>query len=157
MKQSKTDSKAALPPFPNDFHVSFSHVQLCVDKIQPLSAYKQMEDSLNQFHEQAECLSTVDEKAKLWQSMTGQSSVAAADFQSQNRDFIQQLLIGFGFRVTGFRDMDQGMATTQSLLLTSKDPFGVQIIVTAAMENEQTIANVKDRYSHFDVGRSQHC
>merc|ERR1740136_176256 len=48
-------------------------------------------------------------------------------FIPQNRDVIKQLIMGLGFRVTGMRYGD----ATRSLLLTTRDPGGVQFVVSS--------------------------
>jgi hypothetical protein len=154
-------STASTLPGTHNLQVSFSHVQLYVDNLQPLSIYTRIEDLLNAFHEQAAYLSTVEEKAELWKSLIDVSSPVGVDgdFESHDRDVIYQLLIGCGFRITGYRDIEQGKATTQSFLVTSKDPAGVQIVVTAAALATDVGREHSEKeciYSHFDVGTSNH-
>ena len=65
-------------------------------------------------------------------------------------------MVGFGFRVTGYRypEQDNNRVTAKSLLVTSRDPSGIQIVVsaaTAAASGEDYL--VQDDYFHFDVGK----
>jgi len=181
----------------HDLQVSFSHVQMYVDSMEPLSVYKQLEDVLNLFHDQDTSQWDVEKKTLLWKSLIdpvpskGDSSntieyvsspssrlVEAHVSPNRSRDLIQQLLIGFGFRITGCHGMEdhqqqqqQGggdrvlttKSTTHSLLITSKDPLGVQIVITAASslpqpdnkqgEEKEAVMYNNSEYTHFDVGR----
>jgi hypothetical protein len=132
-------------------HVSFSHVHLYVDHLKDLQVYKDLEDRLTGF--------VKDCKSPLGQDIVTQQDnwrkvqpdhfapVDEAAFVPQNRDLAQQLLAGFGFRVTGAR---YGAANTRTVLVTSKDPSGVQFLLTAkdAQANGQ-----QDTYRHFDAGK----
>ena len=147
------------PPLTNDLRVSFSHVHLYVDCVESLDVYENLEAYLNCFHAQA-CSSgfplTLKEKRTRWESLTGSSPSKHATFSSQNRDVIKQLMVGFGFRVTGYRypEQDNNRVTAKSLLVTSRDPSGIQIVVsaaTAAASGEDYL--VQDDYFHFDVGK----
>ena len=118
--------------------VAFSHVQLFVDRVEDLRVYKAMEKRLNDFaddvaHQSSEEGSSlsVAQKKQLWAAAVAAASPPAAAeppfYCPQNRDVVMQLLSSFGFRVTGARFGSQ----TRSVLVTSRDPRGVQIIVTA--------------------------
>jgi glucose uptake protein GlcU len=85
-------------------------------------------------------------------------------FILQNHDVVQQLIVGFGFRVTGYRfpnhqddnddNDDSNKANTRSLLITSRDSFGVQIIVMDNTTNgEEDSPSVDDQHLHFDGGK----
>ena len=114
---------------PNDPVVSFAHVQLYVDNVERLHVYKALEEKLNAFAEAAKGCATLEEKKALW-TVTGPPSggTPSTPFCPVNRDVVSQLLSSFGFRVTGAWFTEQ----TRSVLVTSRDPNGVQIIVTAA-------------------------
>lgn len=104
--------------------VSFSHVHLYVDKLEDLSVYKALEDELNAFALEASSLDSLESKRQLWLDMTKRD---AMDFVSHGRDVVKQLLAGFGFRVTAARYQ----ADSRTVMVTSPDPCGVQIVVTA--------------------------
>ncbi|KAL7576276.1 hypothetical protein ACA910_018101 [Epithemia clementina (nom. ined.)] len=94
-------------------------------------------------------------------------------FLPQNRDVVRQMLAGFGFRITGARyaslggsDSDTTHSTTattttssRSLLLTSRDPNGIQVLVTAIdpinnSSDDQTMTTTReDQFHHFDASR----
>lgn len=133
-----TESKSSV-----EESVSYSHVQLYVDRVEDLSVYKALENQLNTFSNkvQNEDLPRLEQKKKLWQTLvmpeTSSSFTTERTFCPQNRDVVQQLLSGFGFRVTGARyddDDDTETCSTRSVLVTSRDPAGVQILVTAAAD-----------------------
>lgn len=152
---AKSSSTSALSSG-NDSRLSFSHIQFYVDKIEPLMVYKKLEESLNQFHDTVKPRMTMETKADMWGSVAAnlKPTTAPLDFASHNQDFIKQLLIGFGFRITGFHNFDEcSVATTRSLLFTSKDPNGVQFVVSAAREEPENAENVPDEYSHFSAGK----
>ena len=165
--------------------VSYSHVQLYVDRVEDLATYKALEEQLNAFSaaaaagtasQQTKELSLVlslEEKRQLWRSLlvstaettttdakvdtTPQLSPDTIIFCPQNRDVVKQLLAGFGFRVTGARYNNNG-STTRSVLVTSRDPAGVQILVTAAAtaataddddDGEEAVANKEDAMGMF--------
>jgi 4-hydroxyphenylpyruvate dioxygenase-like putative hemolysin len=109
--------------------VSFSHVQLYVDQLEDIDVYKQYENTLNDFARRSELLKTLQEKQQLWHSLSGITIQPPDDsqFQPHNRDVIKQLLAGLSFRVTAAKYT----GSTRSVLVTSKDPQGVQILVTA--------------------------
>jgi hypothetical protein len=157
-----------------NLNVSFSHVQLYVDRVEDIEVYKELERSLNEYaakrssSEQETASATgesIDERRKLWESLTtSRGTQEKTLFIPQNRDVVKQLIVGFGFRVTGYRFPDQqdnndnddnNKANTRSLLITSRDSSGVQIIVTANTKNgEEDSPLVDDHHLHFDGGKS---
>jgi hypothetical protein len=151
---------------PHELQVSFSHVQLYVDGVEDIQVYKDLESKLNEFarlsskHELEEDAhnrgdsSRATEKHELWQGRieTETKECDNQDFVAQNRDVVKQLLVGFGFRVTGYRFPSQDNAVnTRSVLVTSRDLHGVQIVVTAASSAAE---KTPDDYLHFDEGKS---
>lgn len=121
--------------------LSFSHVNIYVDHVEDLDVYKELERNLKTNNNKI----TNDESS-------------SATFCSQNRDMVKQLLAGFGFCVTGVRMFSEG-GNTRSVLITSKDPHGVQFVVTAVDPNS-TVETDLD-YPHFDAStcpcRCVHC
>ena len=103
----------------NDIQVSFSHVHIHVDHVQDLKVYKQLEHDLN-------CGNRITD--------------VETEFCPQNRDLVQQLLCGFGFRVTGVRrnTTTTSETNTYSVLVTSKDPQGVQFVITSIDSESQS-------------------
>lgn len=116
-------------------------------------------------------LSTQQQQRELWHSITTDTDTDTTTkvantkevedtlFVPQKRDVVKQLMCGLGFRVTGYRfpnkeEKKANSANTRSLLVTSKDASGVQIIVSAidddnVVKEEQ---DASDNYQHFDAG-----
>jgi len=68
----------------------------------------------------------------------------------------QQLIAGFGFCVAGCYPevhASNSDTTTKTVLVTSSDPRGIQILVTAAVDNVVVDGGdiLKERYRHFDA------
>lgn len=158
--------------------VSFSHVHLYVDQIQDLSVYKALEERLTAFagklldeddnnnhNLQQRSTTTLADKKALWKSLaavTTRDEDNDVPFAPHNRDVVQQLLAGLGFRITAARyptDAASTIATsttsttnTRTVLVTSCDPRGVQILVTA-VDPKSSDNNGKDAFGHFDAAR----
>ena len=117
-----------------DVAVSFSHFHLYVDKVDELAMYRSLENKLNIFDASLSAnapLPSVEEKKQLWRSLGSAEGMNRDEdeprFIPQNRDIIRQLIAGLGFRVTGYADH----STTRTVLLSSRDPDGVQIVISA--------------------------
>ena len=153
--------------------VSFSHVHIYVDDLKDLEVYKDLEDRLNGLVKdcgEVPLGKDIPTQRKLWQTryqpdhfdkVTSDPAAANSAFVPQNRDLVQQLLSGFGFRVTGSRypaASGQDGTTTRSVLVTSKDLSGVQYLLTAKDKTTKAAADsgdaksVGDKYHHFDAG-----
>jgi hypothetical protein len=124
-----------------DNRVSFSHVQLFVDHVEDLEVYKTLESQLLSFCERVNTLSSqsLEAKRRLWSSLTrgvpdGNFETTIESFCPQNRDVVKQLLVSPGFRITGSHYDDH----TRTVLVTSREPAGVQILVTAVTPNSTT-------------------
>lgn len=141
-------SKFELESTKNDVEISFSHIHLYTDHIGSVAEYKELEESLNSLSLYASSKS-LSEKRELWKSQNPLADPSEA-FIPQNRDVVKQLLVGFGFRVTGCRLPEKDNTNTKSLLVTSRDPNGVQIVVTAADRESE---NSSDNFHHFDAGK----
>lgn len=133
--------------------LSFSHVHLYVDELDELSSYKEYESELHKLSTQ--CCSSTAAKDLTAGSVANEKKEAIA-FVTHGRDVVRQLLAGFGFRITGARysglqdDCDTIQTNTRSLLITSKDPCGIQIVITA----QDSTTDVKlDPFYHFDALR----
>mmetsp|Transcript_2554 Transcript_2554/g.3641 ORF Transcript_2554/g.3641 Transcript_2554/m.3641 type:complete len:743 (+) Transcript_2554:24-2252(+) len=160
------------PNEPDDgVDIRFSHVHLYVDGVCELSAYKELEDSLNLFQKNYDELTTgegtdevnecgqlnVDVGRQLWQSITKQNmydGTSVEHFASHGRDVVKQLIAGFGFRVTGCH----ATSHTSTVVVTSKDPNGIQIVVSAMARDGENDVDVEEAsaaeedndYHHFD-------
>jgi hypothetical protein len=160
----------------SDVSLSFSHVHLYVDRVDNVSVYKEFEQKLNMLSRRiSPCSESVDvESSQLaWESInpTRFGALKTGFFESENRDVVKQLLAGFGFRVTAtrMREDDSSSSTsakvnTRSVLVTSRDPRGVQFVVTAlydhispvTVENGETNVDT-DEFFHFDASAYLHC
>ena len=120
--------------------------------MEDINVYKELEETLNKFHAEAMDQSCI-ERRQLWEKLTGRHSSQSTDFVPHNHDVIKQLMVGFGFRVTGYRfpQPEKNFANTKSLLVTSRDSSGVQIVVTAVASNRTNIGT--DDYLHFDSSK----
>mmetsp|Transcript_10558 Transcript_10558/g.19234 ORF Transcript_10558/g.19234 Transcript_10558/m.19234 type:complete len:789 (-) Transcript_10558:209-2575(-) len=149
-----------------DVSVSFSHVHLYVDRVDAMSVYKEFEQKLNMLSRRiSPCSESADvESSRLvWESInpTRFGGSKTGSFETENRDVVKQLLAGFGFRVTGTRmreDSASAKVNTRSVLVTSRDPRGVQFVVTALddcispVTIENGVTNVDtDEFFHFDA------
>ena len=168
--------------------VAFSHVQLYVDDIENLDVYKQLEGHVNQLakhinddmHENANDVQSegsaldVAKYRELYRTIASSSSTTTSskdshannngtntnpsEFKPQGRDVIKQLIAGLGFRITAQNTSNYCHGGTNTVLLTTKDPHGVQIVVTALTSASGCDANNDaseyddddDKYDHFD-------
>lgn len=133
--------------------VFFSHVHLYVDELNDLKVYKDLEDRLNSFVKDCDAPlgSDISTQRKLWEQVQPDHLQEPSAFVPQNRDLVQQLLSGFGFRVTGARY--NPAAATRSVLVTSQDPSGVQFLLTAKEDPKAPESQKHDCYHHFDAGK----
>jgi hypothetical protein len=130
--------------------VSFSHVQLYVDHIDDMEVYKELEQKMNRFSRAASKAVSLEEKRSAFKSMSG-DTWDMDPFVPQKRDVIKQLIVGFGFRATAYRFPSEGCSTnSRSVLVTSEDLRGVQLVITAIDEESEIGV---DSYHHFDAGR----
>ena len=144
--------------------VSFSHIHLYVDSVEDVDVYKKMEADLNPLSSRIAEMGEdgndsggdgqssgldIEKCRMLHDDITGRSSsdVLDEEFVPQGRDVVKQLLSGLGFRVTGKRMAD---SNTRSVLVTTKDPNGVKIVVTSLGGDSE-----RDQYSHFDASNVQ--
>lgn len=126
----------------NALQVSFSHVQFFVNQLEELSSYQQLQDTLNdlhQHHTSGSCDNSQSEK-QAWEQLSGVPSPPG--FVSHGRDVVKQFLVGLGFRIT--------RAGPQRLLVTSKDPRGVQFIISARNTEPNSSSSM------FTEGESSH-
>ena len=106
----------------------YDHLQFFVDNLKPLSHYKAVEARLNEFAERVPRTNglPVDVAAarEVWCQMGGAADPEA--FEVHGRDLVEQMLCGFGWRITGQHEGDE----TRSLLLSTVDPSGARFIIT---------------------------
>lgn len=132
--QSRMESAPSIDVNP-DVAVSFSHFHMYVDKVDDLATYKTLENNLNAFTAvltDKDGSLSAEEKNQLWGSLCSDDGVHCnrddvPPFAPQNRDVIRQLIAGLGFRVVGYGDH----ALTRTVLISSRDPNGVQILISA--------------------------
>ena len=178
MASTTTDSRSGSPTCVArgaPAEVSFSHVHLYVDAVDDIDTYKNLESRLTEFSLKAiiggdkyqkKTGLDVEKCRALWNSIVSTNDSheiddddtnkkAEAEFVPQNRDVVKQLIAGLGFRVTGKRMAgDDGIeSNTRSVLVTSCDPKGVQVVVTALdTSTAGTTGAAQDKYAHFDAG-----
>jgi hypothetical protein len=134
--------------------VSFAHVQLFVDKLEEWQVYQALETTLNEFRccnerqKEDNLVASVDDSCspqaqiethqRLWRDMPSTSGEQKMVFTPHNRDIVKQLMFGFGFRVTRATttttttdQRDSDACGTRSVLVTSRDPKGIQFLITA--------------------------
>jgi hypothetical protein len=139
--------------FTKPLQISFSHVQLYVDNVENLEVYKNLEKRLVAFDEAVGQQKTCDleDKRKLWRSLVpNENEEKYKSFVPQNRDVIKQMMVGFGMRITG---VHRGNGT-KSFLVTSQDPKGIQMVVTAKEHTPETLEAYIDTsiFHHFAAG-----
>ena len=146
-----------------DFHISqtlgirFSHVHVYVDHVKEIEEYKKIEDSINRFHHkfdsvnlQSKFLMDANRGKEILSSMED-ISPAFEGYLSHGRDIVKQLITGFGFRVTGYYPPHGDTSTSNTVLVTSSDPTGIQIVVSSRCRCENDDV-VDEKYLHFDRG-----
>jgi hypothetical protein len=156
----------------DELQVSFSHVQLYVDHVKDLKVYKQSEHALNHYANQVQPDMNLSDKQQLYQSLLGNDGTppTASSFVPQNRDVIEQLIAGFGFRITACRypllepttsnENSHYTTNTRSVLVTSKDGMGAQFVITALHDDDQqdnmntAESDTQDSFHHFDASKS---
>lgn len=161
---------------PHGFDIQFSHVHLYVDHVDDLDEYKQFEDSINKFHHDYDSTASSsssssnshDQSAgqgrpmnvikgkEIWTSI--QDSIAMSphasseSYLSHGRDVVKQLIAGFGFRVTGCYPAAHATSASKTVLVTSSDPKGIQIVVSSLDNTRGDVVN-DEKYLHFDPGQ----
>ena len=143
--------------------IRFSHIHLYVDHLEDVDSYKEYEDSVNRFNQEFDSrriksdtiLYDVNVARETWNTIQGLSP-ATEKYLSYGRDIVRQLIAGFGFRVTGCFPNAQARYATRSVLVTSSDPKGVQIVISSlsGYEDENEIDDTE--YFHFDRGKVSH-
>ena len=139
---------------PENLNIKFSHIQLYVDHIEHVNEYKSYEDSINKFHHEYgddESVLDITRGKDIWNSIQEDAPAIMENYSSHGRDVVKQLIAGFGFRVTGCNPPVDIASPTKTVLVTSSDPRGIQIVVTSRDDHEEGEAITN--YLHFDRGK----
>lgn len=133
-----------------EYGCSFHHVHMYVDSLRELDYYKLVEKKLAELSKR-ECVSPfsgpkrfldndklmqcLNKGTTSWSEIIQNSSLKeenADDFVSAGKDIVEQLIVGLGWRVTA-----QYTGTkTRTVMVTSEDPLGVKMVVTAPSNKE---------------------
>jgi len=123
-----------------DDHFEFHHVQCFANSLLPLKHYKDLETRLNtlankghfdpfsggmRFLEPDAHLDRVHEGRRLWEETT--DKLQPETWTGEGQDLAEQLVVGLGWRVTA----EHIGGGTRTLLVTSSDPCGVKVCITA--------------------------
>ena len=151
-----------------NIQVAFSHVHLYVDKLEDIQAYKRIEDKLNAFATEVSRSNDIYSNGRFdlkvatraWRSLGDDEEISNEPFLPHGRDVVKQLLCGLGYRVSGMMyPSSDNSCTTRNLLVTSRDPNGVQVVVSAVDETQndgmKNVGESKEevKYLHFDAGK----
>lgn len=132
-----------------DVDVAFSHVHIYTDHIEELSIYKELEDKLNKFGDSVKDLDdlhlNIEKERELWKTEYMDQNYIPT-FVPQNRDIVKQLLVGLGFRIIAIRDDE----FTRNVVVTTKDPNGVQFVVSSTKNANEKCEENSEIYKHFD-------
>jgi len=129
----------------------YDHLQFFVDSLQPLAHYKAIEARLNSFAKRMPCAggarSDVAAARAAWCEMGAAADPSA--FHPHGRDLVEQMLHGFGWRITGVHEGE----ATRSLLLSTCDSSGARFVVTCANEaGEEAAAPAKKKAKTSEGG-----
>lgn len=131
-----------MPSPPASASVRFSHVHIYADSLRPLEEYKKLERKLGAFAASLGSGSTGGEDLckgrSSWLGLAeehGNPVTGERDpekWSPSHQDVVEQMLVGLGWRVTGSHSSGE----TRSVLVTSPDPKGVKVVVTAHAEHD---------------------
>ncbi|CAK9067416.1 unnamed protein product [Durusdinium trenchii] len=136
--------------------VSFSHVHIYCDSLKELEEYKTLEEKLNSFSRHS--WDQLDQMRSKWRDLWDGSPVighsdptesetvdlsgsSTLGWKGHQQDVVEQMLVGLGWRVTGFCDT----ADTRTLAITSRDGAGVRFLITAHKERSMSDFEVAKR------------
>jgi hypothetical protein len=179
-------SPSPSPPPGEEFGCDFHHVQMYVDRVQPMAIYKELEAKVNALADKGsfdpfsggmrflganELPDRVAEGNRMWaeicQQHIGGNTVAALDpkdFSGTGQDVIEQLIIGLGWRTTAMHEGEK----TRSVLVVSQDPKGIKFVITGAKseaagkrkhEDSSASASAGEHfceYDHFAAAKVDH-
>jgi hypothetical protein len=171
---------------PRAAQLSFSHVHLYTDELQNIHYYKELERKINALGQAIANDSDDDDdynddynkndgilRYQTWWNEILQDGSTVMDgncnqvFVPQNRDIVQQLIVGLGFRITATHNNDSNDDAhhhhhhERHLLLTTQDPHGVQFVISAKDDNDApsttstTSTSTTTTYAHFLSKNSQ--
>jgi 4-hydroxyphenylpyruvate dioxygenase-like putative hemolysin len=142
---------------PTNIRLAFSHVQLYTDHLDDLSVYKELESNLSSFGNSVDLKNmhlNIEEHRSNWKDNHLTLGITDDAYVSQGRDIVKQLVAGLGFRITAVYENDQ-LEATKNLLLTTRDPHGVQFIISSIVKSEVDEQEMhldgkdSDNYRHF--------
>ena len=139
---------------PKGLDIQFSHVHLYVDHVEDVNEYKRFEDSMNKFYNEYDSGSKtnamdVTRGREIWSDIIQDVSPAMERYSSHGRDVVRQLIAGFGFRITGCYPPAGVRSGTKTVLVTSSDPKGIQIVVSSVVGSGGDEV-VDEKYLHFN-------
>ena len=131
--------------------IQYDHLQFFVDALKPLAHYKAIEERLTSFakllpHATGERRDIASAR-KAWCKMGSASDPEA--FQVHGRDLVEQLLYGFGWRITA----EHSGLETRSLLLSTPDPAGVRFVITC--KQVEKVVDEEDEFGACEVRRRE--
>jgi len=131
---SATAIFAMQQPLPSQI-CRYDHLHFYVDALRPLAHYKEMEARLNDFARRVPTVgASIDVIAARAEWCKLGASADPGLFQVHGRDLVEQMLCGFGWRITGQHEAHD----TRSLLLSTIDPSGVRFVVTCTRRTDAT-------------------
>ena len=133
--------------------VKYDHVQMYVDDLQDVEAYKKMEAHFGAFCKELKDSgdTSVKNGLELYGSKFKDPSVLTdvppASYASANLDLAQQMICGLGWAVTGSHTGNG----TYSVLLNSPDANGARFILTTKSTKEPPAKKANEGYDHFSA------
>jgi len=154
-------------------YFEFHHVQVFADALLPLSEYKALEARLNELAHKGHFdpfsggmrflgpqahLGRVLEGQRVWDSLSkcgaGEAQQDRPTYVPHGQDLAEQLVVGLGWRVTA----EHVGGGTRTLLVTSSDPCGVKLCITAPHGDDVPCSSsassadcVEEMYDHFSL------
>jgi len=128
--------------------IQYDHLQFFVDALKPLAHYKAIEERLTSFAKlQPHARRDIAAARKAWCKMGSASDPEA--FQVHGRDLVEQLLYGFGWRITA----EHSGLGTRSLLLSTPDPAGVKFVITC--KQVEKVVDEEDEFGACEMRRRE--
>uniref|UniRef100_A0A7S4L101 4-hydroxyphenylpyruvate dioxygenase n=1 Tax=Paramoeba aestuarina TaxID=180227 RepID=A0A7S4L101_9EUKA len=114
----------------DSIHFVFDHVHFYCHSLRPLEEYNQLEKLFTSFDNKRGKKSSIEEGRKIFEELGGKRK----EHSLVNQDVVEQLICGFGLRISGHR---YG-ASTNTVLLTSRDPTGIKFLLSAPSSSPAT-------------------
>jgi len=128
--------------------IQYDHLQFFVDALKPLAHYKAIEERLTSFAKLLpHARRDIAAARKAWCKMGSASDPEA--FQVHGRDLVEQLLYGFGWRITA----EHSGLGTRSLLLSTPDPAGVKFVITC--KQVEKVVDEEDEFGACEMRRRE--